>query len=386
MYPERQRGRLSVVRPSDPLGIIWIHPGEPVFERFRGLVRQELGPQALRGAVFVDPTADKPYIFHLAQLTVVRLADPELADLAQEDIIQCRLVGVRQSEGAEISLCPVEHLLFLKGGHGLPAAAQRLAIVAEKQKEQAQAFLIERVARTMAMERRSQMLQALPERESYIQRGFHFQEAELATARAKQTEKAREGNKAAIAELNHVKAQQRELAFRREAALAALRREPELIVPGEVNFIAHALVVPSSDPADREQQDAQVEEIAMQLARAFEEAAGATVKDVHTPALARAAGLPENPGFDLLSIRLGNDRRCIEVKGRAATGAVEVTMNEWARACNMRDQYWLYAVFECATPNPRLLRVPDPFGRLLAKAKGSVLVDASQVIDASEPS
>jgi len=120
------------------------------------------------------------------------------------------------------------------------------------------------------------------------------------------------------------------------------------------------------------------------LARAFEEAAGAMVKDVHTPALARAAGLPENPGFDLLSIRPGNDRRCIEIKGRAETGAVEVTMNEWARACNMRDQYWLYAVFDCATPNPRLLRVPDPFGRLLAKAKGSVLIEASEISCASE--
>ncbi len=37
----------------------------------------------------------------------------------------------------------------------------------------------------------------------------------------------------------------------------------------------------------------------------------------------------------------------------------------------------------CATPSPRLVRVQDPFGRLLAKSKGSVLIGVSQVLDAS---
>ena len=56
------------------------------------------------------------------------------------------------------------------------------------------------------------------------------------------------------------------------------------------------------------------------------------------------------------------------------TGNVEVSDNEWGRACNLRDRYWMYVGFDCATPNPRLVRVQDPFGNLLAKAKGSVLI------------
>ena len=85
----------------------------------------------------------------------------------------------------------------------------------------------------------------------------------------------------------------------------------------------------------------------------------------------------------MLSKRPGGERRCIEVKGRAVTSSVEVTANEWARACNLRDEYWLYAVFDCATANPRLMRVPDPFGCLLAKAKGSVLIDATLIVESS---
>ncbi len=58
----------------------------------------------------------------------------------------------------------------------------------------------------------------------------------------------------------------------------------------------------------------------------------------------------------------------------APSNDVEVTANEWAKACNMRQGYWLYAVYNCDTPTPRLARVQDPFTILLAKAKGSVLI------------
>jgi hypothetical protein len=166
--------------------------------------------------------------------------------------------------------------------------------------------------------------------------------------------------------------------------LTLLHREPELIAPGAIVFVAHALIVPSSDPEELEQHDAQVEQVAMEFVRAYEEAAGAVVTYVHTPALARAAGLPDNPGFDVLAIRPGNRRRAIEVKGRGGTGDVEVSANEWAAACNIRNGYWLYAVYDCATSSPQLARVQDPFGTLLAKAKGSVLVGIKQILDAAE--
>lgn len=129
--------------------------------------------------------------------------------------------------------------------------------------------------------------------------------------------------------------------------------------------------------------DANVEAIAMRFARAYEEAEGATVHDVHTPPLARAVGLPDHPGFDLLSVRPQGEKRGIEVKGRAGTAPIEVLDNEWAKACNLRERYWLYVVYDCATPNPRLVRVQDPFGRLLAKAKGSVLINPADVTQAA---
>ena len=366
-YPPAQSKRLSILRPDDRQSCIWVHPGEPVFECFRELVRQKLGKEALRGAVFVDPTADKPYLFHLARLTVVRRADPEIHELAHEETVECRLFGVQQTEGAEISACPVEHLLLLRGGHGLPPQAQRLAVDAHRQSEHAKAYLSERVCRMLAVECREKRLASLPERETFVRRGYDFQEAELASARIKMSQKARTGNKGAAAELTHIKAEQRDLGYRRDRALTFIRREPELLVPGDVDFIAHALVAPSTDPTELAWRDANVEQIAMDLVKASEEAEGASVRFVHTPKLARSAGLPDHPGFDVLSIRPGNRQRCIEVKGRVGAGDVEITDNEWARACNLRQDYWLYVIYHCGTPTPQLVRVQDPFGSLLVR-------------------
>ena len=80
----------------------------------------------------------------------------------------------------------------------------------------------------------------------------------------------------------------------------------------------------------------------------------------------------------------GGDVRTIEVKGRAGSRQVEITENEWARACNLDGHYWLYVVYDCATPHPRLVCVKDPFWRLIAQAKWSMLINMEQILMTAE--
>ncbi len=384
LYPEGVRDNLSVTRLKDQHAGIWLHPGEPVFEKFRELVSERLGDQGAHGGVFIDPTADRPYVFHLALVNVVRKADSSFPDLAREETLDCRLVGVKQFEGSEITECSNEYLLLLKEGTGIPFSAERLAVNARHDIEYAKSFITENIARKLALERKSSLLEKLPERESFLSRGFEFREAELANMRAKHSEAARSGSKKAKEALDEIKRQQLDLRTQQQKSLALLRREPELIAPGAIAFITHALVVPSSDPEDLRQFEKNVELVAMQFVIAHEEAEGATVKDVHTPPLAREAGLPDHPGFDILSKRPTGERRCIEVKGRLGVNAVELSDNEWAKACNLRSNYWLYTVYDCETPTPHLYRVRDPFANLLTKEKGGVLINPSTIISASE--
>jgi superfamily II DNA or RNA helicase len=383
-YPPEQRNRLTVYRPETPQDAIFLHPGELLFERLHAYVSVKLQRHALQGGVFVDPTADQPYLFHLALITVARKADVALRPLAHDEVLAYCLVGLRHMESRPMEECPVEHLLLLKAGQRIPPSVARFALTAPASRELARVHALERIASSLTEEWRQSLLKTLPEREDFLRRGYDYQDIELAATRTRLTEKARAGDPRAQRELPRIRERQRQLFARRDEALAVLHHEPELIAPHEVAFLAHALVVPSSDPEDRKRHDEQIEAIAVKVAWAHEEAHGAVVKDVSTPALARAAGLPERPGFDLLSLQPAGEERGIEVKGRAGIGDIELTENEWVRACNLRERYWLYVVYECATAHPRLLRIQDPFGKLIVRAKGSVVIEEREIFAAAE--
>ena len=314
--------------------------------------------------------------------------------------VEYRLVGMRQEEGGQIEECPVENLLLLRGanegiGGGVPLAVRAFANTVGAACEHAQAYALQGIARPIADRHRQALLDSLPEREGFITAGYRYEEDQLLAQRVMKAAQAREGDSKAAADLATIKDRQRALETLKEQALATIHREPELIAPGEVQFLAHALVVPSTDPEDRRRHDDEVEKIAVRIASEYEREQGWVARDVSTPPLARAAGLSDNPGFDLLSTRPAFgatketstvfDERAIEVKGRAGIGDIELTENEWSRGCNLRDRYWLYVVFECGTSNPRLLRVQNPFMKLIANAKGGVIIDDSEIFAHSEP-
>lgn len=385
-YPTEQRQRFMVYRPRTDDHAIFLHPGEPFFDRFNTYVCSRFAGDALQGGVFVDPYARRPYFIHLAQLSVSRQADPNFRALARGELLESRLIGLKHSEDGTIEECPVESLLLLRGGHGLSASALEFAKTAPESCELAQAFALKHIAESIADARRKELRASLPEREAFLVRGYDYQNAELAAARNRLRDKASAGDARAKGEITRIRERQWALASRRDEAITAMRHEPELIAPDtdSITYLAHALIVPSDDPEDRKRHDDEIEVIAVKIAQVHEEAHGGKVKDVSTPRRALEAGLAEHPGFDLLSERTSTEQRYIEVKGRAGVGDVELSENEWAQACNHRGKYWLYVVYNCATPNPQLLCICDPFEKLLIRPRGGVIIGEQDVFDAAE--
>ncbi len=383
-YPTGEPLRLTVYKPERGDQAIWLHPGEPFFDQFRDAVCAKFGEHALRGGVFVDPTAERPYMFHLAFIKVLRAAEPDLKPLAREELLEYRLVGLKQEENKGVRECPVEHLLLLRGGKGIPLKVAPFAATADTSRETARAFAVENLAWSLTETHREKLLEDLPEREAFIKDGFAYESAELAATRTRMTERLRNGDIKVTSELTRIKNRQREISRRRDEELTCLHREPELIIPGDVVFLSHALVIPSDDPEDKQRYSKEVEEIAVRVAWTHEEALGADVKDVSRPELARTAGLEDWPGFDLVSRRPDGEELAIEVKGRAQIGDVELKENEWSKACTLGDRYWLYVVYDCASSNPRLLKVQNPFKKLLVKAKGGVIIDEKEIFGTAE--
>jgi superfamily II DNA or RNA helicase len=395
-YPRAARNRFTLHKTDNSMSATFLHPSESFFELMREAVLSRFSSDALRGAVFIDPTATRPYIFQLVLADVVRRADPTFEALQTDEPLESRLVGLRQDESGQIDLCPIEHLLLLKGGRGIPIAVRSFTARAETISSLGANFAFDVVVGPMAETHRSSLLESLPERERFLEAGYRYEEDMLLATRVKKAFAMRNGDRKAAADLDRIKQRQRSLEEFKQKGIAALRREPELIEPREVQFLARALVIPSSDPEDRKRHDAEVELIAVRIASEHEREQGWTPRDVSSPPLARAAGLNDNPGFDILSSRPAFgatshrsgvfEERAIEVKGRVGVGDIELTENEWSRACNSRDRYWLYVVYDCGTQNPRLFRVQDPFQKLIATAKGGVIIDETQVISAATQS
>ena len=388
VYPEGARQRLTVYKPESRDDAIWLHPGEPVFDSLSAAVRERLGVEGLRGAVFSDPYASDPYLFHIACVSVHQHTPPDdrREDRVAPQLAESRLVGMRQGSGGAVEECPVEHLLLLRGAGGIAPGGVPLATLARGMAGEAAEFLGGEVVEQIVQTHRQRRLTDLPGRLEFVNRGFDYQAAELAAARSRLRGRAGTGDHQAAEELAKVRERQRSLNALRARRLSVLRAEPEHIRAGEAEFLVHALVVPAQDDREAERYDADVEAIAMEVAAAYEKERGAQVRDVSKPELARRAGLQDWPGFDLRSLREGSEPRDIEVKGRAGTEGVEMSENEWAKACNLRDSYWLYVVFDCATPRPRLVRVRDPFARLLVRDRESrtFTIAAGAVMEAAE--
>jgi len=372
-YKDASRSRFTLRRPGTGSDLIFLRPGEGVFERLRVLVEQHCSTDALRGAVYVDPTAVAPYVLHVARVSVVRGRETIASDL----------VAVKQTALDTLEAWPPGFLALLMPSrgtfeqlHGADASVQPLV-------ERARAYLRDEMAQLRVDVFAASLRAELPERERTINAGFAYQESELAEARQRWKGQVESGAPQANEELAAIKQRQRDLAYRREAAIARVRSEPDELSAGDVEFVAHAYVVPTSDPELKERFDAGVEATAVRIVTEFEERFGAYVVDVSRPDRARSAGLEDYPGFDLLSRRSDGTQRAIEVKGRATIGPVQMTLNELVKAASLGDEAWLYVVYGCAGVTPELQRVRNPANVLRHRISGHAIIERGAVVSSS---
>ena len=379
--PVEDRERLSVRRLADGVPGVWLHPGERVFDALTAVVRERFGREAERGAIFTDPRATRPYFFHLGLVAVEeevpRPVGNGTGDLFRERaskrrLRERRLVGLRQEEDGTLVEEPVERMLLLRGAKAaapgaIPLASRSIVMRVEAVRQ------AEALAERLSERRRIHARREAAERRRPLATGFDLRAGELARRRLELRKKSDPDP----ADLDALRGEQAALGNERTRVLRELAESPERIHPGATRLLAHALVIPAPDSAEVERYDEGVEEMAVRIASEWERERHGHLQDVSKPAKARAAGLPDWPGFDLLSIRPDGEIRNIEVKGRAGQGAIQIEENEWKQAFQLREGYWLYVVLGCATQNPTLLRIQDPVRQLIASRRSSAAFSIS---------
>ena len=377
-YPPNLRNRLTFSREfalpagSETPEAVFLHPGEPIFDTIRSYFLEKLNAEGERGAVYFDPQADEPYLFYLARIPVIRQTHDK------PYILDEMLVGIRRFADGRCEETPAHLLLTLTprtAQHSMPATLSAAWIHRADETQPIENFVRENIGNPKLSHIRDLFQSEMDEKKEQIKVSFRLREGELLRQRLNLKKDVAKGIPAAQTKLRNCDQEIKALPNKRAEAEANLIRDIEGIQLGSVAVYVRAFVTepPTAEISTKTLRD--TEAIAIKTAIEYERERGAEVKDVSNPNLKK--------GFDLQSRHPNGEVRYIEVKGRTGMTSVELTANEWRQAANHGDRYWLYVVYHCDT-EPRLYRCQDPFGNLIAKATGSMRINASDILKGSE--
>jgi hypothetical protein len=154
-----------------------------------------------------------------------------------------------------------------------------------------------------------------------------------------------------------------------------IRQEKELTM-SPPQFVGIIMVKPQMDMDKSMQTDAEIERIGMEIAMKFERANDRIPEDIST----------QNLGYDIRSTDADNKKRFIEVKARAGTGSIAITLNEWFKAQRFKQDYYLYVILKAGS-KPVLYIVQNPAEKIAPDEKVEIvryIVAEQQILEYGE--
>ena len=324
-------------------------PGHPLFECVRADVLERVEDDLRHGAVFYDLQRSEP-----ACLDVFTAAIRD----GRGNILHRRLFVVESGfDGAMkirqptlfLDLVPAEKGLTPPDGRSLPA------------RELVEQALVEKALRAFLDEVREQRGKEVETIQNHLEISLNelIHRQNLKMAELFENQQSDVPSPLLAANIKQVEDRLDELNARLERRRAELAQERQCMI-GEIQHLGRAWVLPHPD-RDKPNiapmvRDEEIERIAVQAVIAYEEARGWQVESVEK----------ENRGFDLISRRphpedpkTALEVRFVEIKGRAAVDMVALSENEYKTAERLKQDYWLYVVYNCAT-SPEIHLIQDP--------------------------
>ena len=350
---------------NNHLDAVLLGPGHALYAAVEEKLQQALHDTRGQTGVFVDPVSDAPYRLHFFEMNIRgQTAGGIPAKLHAELVAVREEIDDHASDGQRYTAVPADTLIDLAADPSPPAHLPELA----------HAPAADYVKTTIQMEHR-QKTQEERQRYTSIARDY-LEKSFRARIRAAQNRvmalRAREQDAPDVALARQ----------RAERDLDDLQRTKELRLEGvarlrvahhgPVVHVASCFVTPNGMPkGDMAASEAdaalrrRVEVAAEDVVVAFEEAHGRECERVGH----------EKIGFDIRSLAAPDTQtgqrdpvsgvRRIEVKGRQRGGTIRLTTNEWYKAQQLGDTYWLYVVWDpLDNPDPVPLMVRNPAKRL----------------------
>jgi hypothetical protein len=350
------------------LDAVLMGPGHPLYAAVDERLGENLANLAGSTAVYLDPVAESPYRLYFFEMSI-RGQNTK----GEPQTLHGELVAVREELHGESSpiermnVVPADSLLDLPAHLAPPASLDAIDASA------AADFL--KGTYQMDVRRRCQddRRRFVDVSRDYLARSF---DARIGAAQRRvMALRAREADfpEVAIAR-QRAENDLADLERSRRERLAGLDRLT-LVRHGPVRHVATALVLPPShdeasafgqapedvDPHIRRRSELAAEDLVV----AYEENRGWETERVGHLKI----------GFDVRSLGPADQQtgyrdpvtgiRRIEVKGRTRGQPVRLTTNEWYKAAQLGDSYWLYVVWDpLQEPNPEPVMIQNPFKHL----------------------
>ncbi|HIQ20659.1 MAG TPA: DUF3883 domain-containing protein, partial [Planctomycetes bacterium] len=341
------------------LDAVLMGPGHPLYAAVDEKLNERLQTIVGGTAFYVDPLAHDPYRLHFFEISI-RGKDTKGNDVP----LHGELVAVREQRG-QFEIVPSDILLNLPPHPSPPATVEAIDT------QPASDFLkstYQLECRARCRKERQHFAQVCRE---YLERSFR---ARINRAQERAMRLAAEAANKPEFKLaaDEARKQVEELERAQAERMAGLKRL-EIAWTGPVRHLATAIVL--APDADTEAQLADLaDELDPNLRRKSELAA----EELVVASLVEE-GFPEDRIERVGHLKLGFDIRAhrildastgevyvkrIEVKGRMRGQPVRLTTNEWYKAQQLAETYWLYVVWDPLGKNPELVRIQNPAARL----------------------
>ena len=341
------------------LDAVLMGPGHPLYAAVDEKLNQRLAGLLGDVAFFVDPLCTEPYRIHFFEMSI-RGKDSKGNDVP----LYGELVAVREEKG-NYEVIPSDILLNLVAH---PHPPQEIEPIAHQAAADFLKATYQMECRARCQKERQHFARICRE---YLEKSFKARidrAQERAMLLAAEAVSKPEFKLAADEARKYVY----ELERARQERFDGLKRL-EIARTGPVKHMGTAIVLPPD--ADTQVQLAGLcDEVDPNTRRQSEIAA----EDMVVEALL-AEGFPQGRiervghlklGFDIRAHRIVDEAtgellvKRIEVKGRQRGQPVRLTTNEWYKAQQLAETYWLYVVWDPLGPNPELVRIQNPAARL----------------------
>ncbi len=346
------------------LDAVLMGPGHPLYAALDEKLNEKLASLQCGIGFYVDPMAVEPYRLHFFEISI-RGKDSKGNELS----LHGELVAVREQGGSGGSpvfeIVPSDILLNLPSHPNPPSLTEPVPIQAASDYLKG-TYQLE--CRARCQKDRQRFARICRE---YLERSF---DARIKRAQERAMRLMAEAALKPEFKLAADEARKyvEELERARADRLAGLSKL-EIARTGPVRHVATAIVLAPGMDSEGQLADL-ADELDPKLRRRSELAA----EDLVVRALIEE-GFPEERIERVGHLKLGFDIRAhrifdpvsgqvsvkrIEVKGRMRGQPVRLTTNEWYKAQQLAETYWLYVVWDPLGPNPELVRIQNPAARL----------------------